>query len=79
MQCYLQAQKNDSKNFNVVRDLSYFQLYLKHYHSFQESAKKALEIKPNLLVNWTTYAIANYFVKIVFYFRLANMLGLIEY
>jgi hypothetical protein len=63
MKCYLQAMKNDPDNFNVVRDLSYLQLYLRQYNSFLESARKGVEIRSNIITNWATYAFANYIVK----------------
>lgn len=62
MKCYLQAMKNDPENFNVIRDLSYLQLYLRQYNSFLDSAKKSVEVRGNLLLNWATYAFANYLV-----------------
>jgi peptide alpha-N-acetyltransferase len=62
MRCYVQALKNDPENYNVVRDLSYLQLYLRQYNSFLETAKKGIDLRSNALVNWTTYAFANYLV-----------------
>jgi len=62
MKCYLQAMKNDPENFNVIRDLSYLQLYLRQYNSFLESAKKSVAVRSNLLLNWATYAFAEYLV-----------------
>jgi tetratricopeptide (TPR) repeat protein len=62
IKCYMQAGKNDLTNYNVWRDLSYLQLYLRQYQSFTDSARKALDIRPNLLVNWATYAFACYMV-----------------
>ncbi len=58
--------KHDPQNFNVIRDLSYLQLYLRQYNSFLESARRSVDIRPNLLVNWTTYAFANYLVIYIF-------------
>jgi hypothetical protein len=63
MKCYLQAQRNDPENFNVIRDVSYLQLYLRQYNSFLESARKSVEVRSNLMVNWATYAFACYLVK----------------
>lgn len=60
MKCYQVASKHDASNFNVYRDLSYLQLYLRQFESFLETSKKALDVKPNLLVNWATYSFANY-------------------
>lgn len=60
MRCYMMAQRHDSENFNVVRDLSYLQLYLRQYNGFLESARKGMEMRSNMMVNWATYAFANY-------------------
>ena len=63
MKCYLQAFKNDPTNFNVIRDLSYLQLYLRQYLPFLETARKCVELRSGLTVNWVTYSFANYLVK----------------
>lgn len=63
MKCYLQAIKNDPSNFNVIRDLSYLQLYLRQYLPFLETAKKGVDQRPGLVVNWVTYSFANYLTK----------------
>lgn len=63
MKCYLQALKNDPNNFNVLRDLSYLQLYLRQYQSFLDTARKGVDMRPGLAVNWVTYAFANYLNK----------------
>lgn len=60
MRCYIQAQKYDSENFNVVRDLSYLQLYLRQYNSLLETARRGMEMKSGMMINWVTYAFANY-------------------
>ncbi len=60
MRCYMQAQKYDPENFNVVRDLSYLQLYLRQYNSFLETSRKGMEMRANMMINWETYAFANY-------------------
>lgn len=63
MKCYLQAIKNDPTNFNVLRDLSYLQLYLRQYLPFLESARKGVDLRPGMTVNWITYSFANYLTK----------------
>lgn len=60
LKCYIQAMKNDINNFNVIRDLSYLQLYLRQFNSFLDSARKCVNIRPNMIINWTTYAFAQY-------------------
>ena len=59
LKCYLQAYKHDPTNYNVIRDLSYLQLYLRQLASFAEYSKKALDLKPHLPLTWVTYAFAN--------------------
>lgn len=58
LKCYLQAHKNDPTNFNIVRDLSYLQLFLRKFSLFADYSKKAVELKPNMIVNWVTYSFA---------------------
>jgi hypothetical protein len=60
MGCYVQANKNDPTNFNILRDLSYLQLYLRQHESFLDTSRRGVELKPNLLLNWATYSFANY-------------------
>ena len=62
MRCYMQAQRHDPENFNVIRDLSYLQLYLRQYHSFLDTARRGMEMRSNQMINWATYAFANYLV-----------------
>lgn len=63
MKNYTMALKNDKENFNVWREQSYLQLYLRLYQSFLDTAKKCIDLKPNLVVNWVTYSFANYLQK----------------
>lgn len=63
MKCYMQAIKNDPTNINVIRDLSYLQLYLRQYQPFLETAKKGVDQRPGIVANWVTYSFANYLTK----------------
>lgn len=63
MKNYTMALKNDKENFNVYREQSYLQLYLRLYESFYKTAKKCIELKPNLVANWVTYSFACYLQK----------------
>ena len=58
--CYIQANKNDPENFNVIRDLSYLQLYLGQFEDFNKSTKKSIDVKNTLVVNWITYSFSQY-------------------
>ena len=60
---YSQAMKSYNKalnfaptNYNIIRDLSYMQLYLRQFDSFVETSKLAVESKPGMLINWVTLA-----------------------
>ena len=45
MKNYTMALKHDSQNFNILREQSYLQLYLRYYESFLEATKKALNLR----------------------------------
>ena len=60
---YSQAMKSYNKalnfaptNYNIIRDLSYMQLYLRQIDSFVETSTLAVENKPGMLINWATLA-----------------------
>ena len=62
---YTQAMKSYNKalnfsptNFNIIRDLSYMQLYLKQIDSFVETCKSGVDNKPGMLINWVELAFA---------------------
>ena len=50
----------DPTNTVILRDLTYLQLQLRQINAFSESAKKALELRSNIMVNWVTFSVANY-------------------
>ena len=56
LRCYIQAHKNDPTNFNVIRDISYIELFLRNFDKFAEYTRKTVDLKPNMLVNWTSYS-----------------------
>ena len=64
MRSYKCALMYDPSNAVILRDLTYLQLQLRQNSAFLESAKKALELKSNLMVNWVTYSLANYIVRL---------------
>jgi hypothetical protein len=84
---YAQAMKSYNKalnfaptNYNIIRDLSYMQLYLRQLNSFVETCRKGIENKPGLLLNWISYAfgcalIKNYKTAISTLDSAENMLG----
>ncbi|MCQ2819432.1 MAG: hypothetical protein MJ252_19390 [archaeon] len=63
LKCYIQAYKNDPTNFNVIRDISYIQLFLRQLNSFETYSKIAVDVKPNIPANWITYSLANALIK----------------
>ena len=67
---YSQAMKSYNKalnfaptNFNIIRDLSYMQLYLRQLDSFVETCKLAVQNKPGMLINWVTLSFAYTLIK----------------
>jgi tetratricopeptide (TPR) repeat protein len=60
---YSMSIKYDKENTNMIRELQYCQLYLRHYNSFMESSKACLQIKPNMIINWVTYCLSTYLLK----------------
>ena len=63
MKSYKCALMYDPSNGVILRDLTYLQLQLRQINAFIESAKKALEIKSNLAINWVTFSVGNYLVN----------------
>lgn len=63
MRSYKCALMYDPTNAVILRDLTYLQLQLRQNNSFLESAKKALELKSNQMINWVTFSVANYLVN----------------
>ena len=63
IKCYLQSYKNDPENYNVLRDLSYLQLFLGKFNDFDDFSRKALSLKPTLNTNWITYSFSQYLIK----------------
>ena len=67
---YSQAMKSYNKalnfaptNFNIIRDLSYMQLYLRELDSFVETCRLGVENKPGMLLNWVTLSFGYVLVK----------------
>ncbi len=62
IKCHLQSHKNDPENYNVLRDISYLQLFLGKFNDFAEFSKKALSLRPTLNSNWIAYAFSQYLI-----------------
>ena len=56
MKSYNKARQFNPNNFNVIRDLSYMQLYLRQYDSFIETCFSVVDAKPEDLSNWMSLA-----------------------
>ena len=63
MKSYIKALNLSPNNFNIIRDLSYMQLYLKQIDSFVETCKLGVDNKPGLIINWVELAFAYTLVK----------------
>ena len=73
IKCYLQSHKNDPENYNVLRDISYLQLFLGKFDDFAEFSRRALSLKPTINTNWITYAFSQYLIgKYEFALNLIN-------
>ena len=56
LKSYNKARQFNPNNFNVIRDLSYMQLYLRQYDSFIETCFSVVDAKPEDLSNWMSLA-----------------------
>ena len=63
MKSYNYALRNAPTNYNIIRDLSYVQLYLRQLNSFVDSCKLAIDNKPGLLINWVSFAFGCALIK----------------
>ena len=63
MKSYNKALNFAPTNFNIIRDLSYMQLYLRQLDSFVQTCKLGVENKPGMLINWVTLAFSYSLVK----------------
>ena len=58
MKLYNKALNYAPTNFNIIRDLSYMQLYLRQIDSFIDTCKLAVSTKPGMIINSITLAFA---------------------
>ena len=63
MKSYTKALNQAPNNYNIIRDLSYMQLYLRQLNSFVETCKLGIEKKPGLLINWISLAFGCTLIK----------------
>lgn len=63
MKSYNRALSLAPSNFNIIRDLSYMQLYLRQLDSFVKTCKLGIDSKPGMLLNWVSFAFACTMVK----------------
>ena len=63
MKSYNRALKLAPSNFNIIRDLSYMQLYLRQLNSFVETCKIGIDNKPGVLLNWVSFAFGCALIK----------------
>ena len=62
IKCYLQSHKNDPENYNVLRDISYLQLFLGKFDDFAEFSRRALSLRPTINTNWITFCFSQYLI-----------------
>eukprot|EP01041_Mallomonas_annulata_P008253 gene8253-16973_t len=60
IKCYLNALRIDNDNQQILRDLSWLQVQMRDNYGFIETRRKLLVLKPNVRLQWVTYAIANF-------------------
>ena len=60
------ALKYSPDNFQLLRDIASLEMHLRKYDNLVETRKKLLGLKPNLAINWLGFAVANYFVIIIY-------------
>ena len=63
MKSYNKALAQAPTNYNIIRDLSYMQLYLRQLNSFVETCRLGIDNKPGLLINWVSFALGCVLVK----------------
>ena len=63
MKSYNRALKQAPTNFNIIRDLSYMQLYLRQLNSFVETCRLGIDNKPGVLLNWVSFAFGCTLIK----------------
>ena len=56
MKSYIKALNQAPTNFNIIRDLSYMQLYLRQINSFVETCRLGIDNKPGTVLNWVSFA-----------------------
>ena len=63
MKSYIKALNLSPNNFNIIRDLSYMQLYLRQLNSFVDTCRKGIDKKPGILINWISFAFGCVLIK----------------
>ena len=63
MKSYNKALAQATTNYNIIRDLSYMQLYMRQLNSFYETCRLAIDNKPGILLNWVSFAFGCVLVK----------------
>jgi peptide alpha-N-acetyltransferase len=61
--CYMNSQRINPNNLNLLRDLGYLQLQLRNYDGYVRTRREILNKKPSLRSNWVAAAMAHYHAK----------------
>lgn len=60
LKCYIQANKVEPNDMNVLRDLINLQLFLRHYEGACISRLNLVRLQPRLRYSWTALAVAHH-------------------
>jgi tetratricopeptide (TPR) repeat protein len=60
IKAYKQALRIDSGNLQILRDLSLLQIQLRDLHGFALTRQTILNLKPNQMIHWLTFALAKH-------------------
>ena len=63
MKSYNKALNQAPNNFNIIRDLSYMQLYLRQLNSFVETCRLGIDNKPGTVLNWVSFSFGCTLIK----------------
>ena len=60
IKAYKQALRIDSGNLQILRDLSLLQIQLRDLHGFALTRQTILNLKPNQMIHWLTFALSKH-------------------
>ena len=60
--CFQNAYRFEPDNIQLLRDIAAMQIQIRDHSSHVQTRLNILKLKPNLIHNWTGFALANHFV-----------------